>query len=152
MTGVGEVHRLDLPSDAPDLPYEIAAAIIAPYKVIQKAVLLSGEGDSGKSTYLSALMPMSATANVTNISLQKLENNQFAMARLVGKLANICPDLPSSHLNDTSIFKALTGDEAQLTAEYKHKDSFEFEPFCKLVFSANHPPISSDASHAFFRR
>ncbi len=140
------------PDDAPDLPFEIAASIIAPYRAIQKAVLLSGEGDNGKSTYLAALTRLVGSANVTGLSLQRLESNQFAAARLVGKLANICPDLPSSHLNDTSIFKALTGDEAQITAEYKHKDSFEFEPFVKLIFSANHPPRSADASHAFFRR
>jgi putative DNA primase/helicase len=140
------------PSDAPELPYEIAANIVAPYKANQKAVLLLGEGDNGKSTYLSALLRFLGGANATNMSLHRMENDRFSVARLVGKLANICPDLPSSHLNDTAVFKALTGDEGQLTAEYKHKDSFEFEPFTKLVFSANHPPRSSDGSHAFFRR
>ena len=37
-------------------------------------------------------------------------------------------------------------------AEYKFKDSFEFVPYARLVFSANHPPKSQDASPAFFRR
>ena len=37
-------------------------------------------------------------------------------------------------------------------AEYKFKDSFEFVPYTRLVFSANHPPRSLDASPAFFRR
>ena len=39
-----------------------------------------------------------------------------------------------------------------LTAEYKFRDSFDFDPYARLVFSANHPPRSADASHAFFRR
>jgi hypothetical protein len=30
-------------------------------------------------------------------------------SRLVGKLANICPDRPSHHLQGTSVFKAVVG-------------------------------------------
>lgn len=37
-------------------------------------------------------------------------------------------------------------------ADYKFKDSFEFVPYARLVFSANHLPKSQDASPAFFRR
>jgi len=66
-------------------------------------------------------------------------------------LANICSDLPSSHLAETSIFKAITGGDTVL-AEYKYRGSFEFVPFARLVFSANHPPCSNDSSNAFFRR
>ncbi len=39
-----------------------------------------------------------------------------------------------------------------MLAERKYADSFEITPFARLVFSANHPPRSADASHAFFRR
>jgi len=72
-------------------------------------------------------------------------------ARLVGRLANICPDLPATDLVSTSVFKAITGGDP-LVAEYKFRDSFEFIPYTRLVFSANHPPKSQDASPAFFRR
>jgi hypothetical protein len=48
-------------------------------------------------------------------------------------------------------FKALWAGDT-LVAEYKFKDSFEFTPYARLVFSANHPPRSADSSHAFFRR
>ena len=50
------------------------------------------------------------------------------------------------------MFKALTGEDSQVDAEYKFKDSFDMEPFARLVFSANYPPRSSDSSAAFFRR
>lgn len=91
------------------------------------------------------------STNTAAVSLHKLESDQFAAARLIGKLANICPDLPSDHLAGTSIFKAATGGDV-LTAEYKFQNSFDFTPFCRLVFSADHPPRSADSSHAFFRR
>jgi P4 family phage/plasmid primase-like protien len=109
------------------------------------------DGANGKSTYLRAVRAFIGEENVAALSLQRLENDRFAAARLVGKLANICPDLPSESLSSTSSFKAITGGDA-LLAERKFEESFEFVPFTRLIFSANHPPKSADASPAFFRR
>jgi len=139
------------PPDALGLPWELAAWLMLPDTSIQKAVLLLGEGANGKSTFLAALAAFIGKRNIAGLSLQKLESDRFAVARLVGKLANVCPDLPSAHLSGTSVFKALTGGDV-LLAERKYADSFEFSPFARLIFSANHPPRSHDASHAFFRR
>jgi putative DNA primase/helicase len=140
------------PQDCQELPWEICAWLMLPCVSIQKAVLLLGEGGNGKSTWLTALIAFLGRRNVTGISLHKLEADRFALSRLVGRLANVCPDLPSAHLAGTNVFKALTGGDQRLEAEYKHRDGFSFEPFTRLVFSANHPPRSEDASHAFFRR
>ena len=144
---VGEMF----PSDAHDLAYELPAWLMLPDVSIQKAVLFVGEGANGKSTYLTALRAFLGSHNVSGVSLHKLESDRFAAARLVGKLANICPDLPSHHLEGTSIFKQITGGDT-VTAEYKFKDSFDYLPSARLVFSANECPRSSDAAHAFFRR
>jgi putative DNA primase/helicase len=122
-----------------------------PNTSIQKAVLLSGEGANGKSVFLNLLVTFLGRSNASAVSLHRLESNRFSVARLIGKLANICPDLPSEHLAGTSVFKAITGGDS-LQAEYKHRDSFDFIPFARLVFSANHLPRSQDSSHAFFRR
>src|SRR4029434_3780586 len=89
--------------------------------------------------------------NSSALSLHKLESDRFAVARLYGKLANICPDLPSEHLAGTSIFKAITGGDV-ITGEYKFKDSFDFVPIARLVFSANNPPRSQESSQGFFER
>jgi putative DNA primase/helicase len=139
------------PEDAEAIAWEIPAWLLTPVNDIQKAVLLLGEGSNGKSTYLRACEAFIGRQNTAALSLHKLEQDKFATARLVGKLANICPDLPSGHLATTSVFKALTGNDT-LPAERKFCDSFEFVPFCKLVFSANRPPHSDDATHGFFRR
>jgi len=89
--------------------------------------------------------------NTASLSLHKLEESRFATTGLLGKLANVCADLPSAHLTGTSVFKTVTGGDA-IEAEYKYGTAFAFHPFSRLVFSANHPPRSEDASHAFFRR
>ena len=139
------------PSDAESMAWEIPAWLMTPDTSIQKAVLLTGEGSNGKSTYLRGIVAFIGKQNTAAISLHKLESDKFAAARLVGKLANVCPDLPSAHLSSTSMFKALTGGDV-LSAEYKYHDSFEYVPFAKLLFSANQPPHSDDPTHGFFRR
>jgi putative DNA primase/helicase len=139
------------PGDSEAIAWEILAWLMTPDIAIQKAILLLGEGANGKSTYLRGVRAFIGTCNITAVSLHKLENDRFSAARLIGRLANICPDLPSTDLTSTSVFKAITGGDP-LMAEYKFKDSFEFTPYARLVFSANHPPKSLDASAAFFRR
>ncbi len=140
------------PADAVCLAWEIPASIIGILTSIQEAILLLGEGANGKSTWLSLLVTFIGRGNVSSLSLHRLECDKFSAARLVGKLANVCPDLPSEHLAGTSVFKIITGGNEPLTGEHKFGTSFEFYPFARLVFSANHPPRSADASHAFFRR
>jgi putative DNA primase/helicase len=144
---IGEVF----PEDAEAIAWEIPAWLMTPDTSIQKAVLLAGDGANGKSTYLRAVVAFIGRQNVAAISLHRLENDRFSVARLVGRLANICPDLPSEDLSSTSMFKAITGGDA-LLAERKFEESFEAVPFTRLVFSANHAPKSQDASPAFFRR
>jgi putative DNA primase/helicase len=139
------------PEDSEAIAWEIPAWLMTPDTSIQKAILLTGEGANGKSTYLRAVVAFIGKHNTAAVSLHKLEQDRFAASRLLGKLANVCPDLPTAHLAGTSMFKALTGGDV-VNAEFKYGDSFEFVPFAKLVFSANQPPRSDDATHGFFRR
>ncbi|HUY91825.1 MAG TPA: phage/plasmid primase, P4 family [Pirellulales bacterium] len=137
--------------DARHLAWEIIAWLMLPDMSIQMSVLLLGEGENGKSAWLRLIRSFLGRANVSALSLQKIEKDKFAAYRLVGKLANICADLPTEHLDGVSTFKGLTG-KYELTAENKFQTSFEFEPFVRLVFSANDPPRAKSANHAFFRR
>jgi putative DNA primase/helicase len=141
------------PDDAVEqgVAWEIIAWLMVSYTSIQKALLLLGPGGTGKSTFLTALTNFLGTRNISTLPLQKIENDRFAASRLIGKLANICADLPSTHLETSSMFKAITGGDS-ITAEYKFKDSFDFVPFARLIFSANQPPQSKDATDAFFQR
>jgi len=139
------------PKDAQSLAWEITAWLMCPNTSIQKGILLVGDGGNGKSRWLAQQRTFLGKNNTSGISLHKLESDRFAPSRLIGKLANICPDLPSNHLSGTSTFKAITGGDT-ITAEYKLKDSFDFVPYARLVFSANHLPRSEDASKAFFDR
>jgi putative DNA primase/helicase len=52
---------------------------------------------------------------------------------------------------ESKIFKAIvSGDTIQ--AAFKHENSFEFEPTCKMAFAANRFPRVLDNSDGFFRK
>ena len=123
-----------------------------PITDIQKAILSAWALVAMENRSICPWSPdSSALRNCSGISLHQLEADKFAPARLVGKLANVCPDLPSGHLEGTAMFKSITGGD-RIVGERKYKDSFEFVPFARLVFSANSPPRSTDSSEGFFDR
>jgi putative DNA primase/helicase len=144
---IGEVF----PEDAIPLAWEILGDLLTPNRSVQKAICLLGEGGNGKSAFLDLATNFVGTENVCHLSLQRLEADRFSAARLHGKLANICPDLPGERLSSSAMFKSITGCD-RITAEIKYRDSFEFTPFARLLFSANRLPASADASPAFFDR
>lgn len=139
------------PEDAIDLAWEIAAFLIAPHISIQKAILLIGAGGNGKSVFLDILKSLIGGKNTSAASLHDIENNRFTACSLVGKLANICGDLPSDDLGSVPVFKKIIGGD-EIQAEYKHVNVFSFRPFCRLIFSTNHMPRSRDSSQSFFDR
>lgn len=117
----------------------------------EKAMLLYGRGGNGKSVLLKVIRKFLGERNVTSIALQYLETNNFALSRFFGKSANIFTDLPKKALEQTSKFKmVVSGDPA--TAEKKGKESFEFIPVTKQMFSCNEVPRTPDMADAFFDR
>jgi putative DNA primase/helicase len=144
---IGEVFS----ADSVPLAWELLGDLLTPDRSTQKAICLVGEGGNGKSAFLDLATHFVGTENVCHLSLQRLELDRFSPARLYGKLANICPDLPGDPLLSSATFKAITGCD-RITAEFKYRDSFEFTPFVRLIFSANQLPRSNDASQAFFDR
>jgi putative DNA primase/helicase len=139
------------PDGAEELFWELAGMLMVPTRSYQKAILLYGEGGNGKSTVLQLLKAFLGRENVCELSLHSIEKEKFGRVRLLGKLVNICADLPGTRLPDVSTFKRLTGGDA-IEAQYKFHDVFEFQPFARLIFSANTYPRCDDSSTAYFDR
>lgn len=115
-------------------------------------LLLHGAGSNGKSTLLRLIQRFLGSDNISSESLDRLLHNQFAVANLYQKLANIDADIsPDVILNNTGILKALTGNDL-ITGEYKFKTAFKFINHAKLIFSCNKIPQTDDDTDAFFRR
>ena len=115
------------------------------------AALFVGEGANGKSTLIGLVRAFLGPKNVAAIPLQAFERNTFAKAGLMGKMANLYPDLSDEALKQVGTFKALTGGD-MLTAEKKFGQPFNFANYAKLTFSCNVVPEVWEDTEAFFRR
>ncbi|WP_053589673.1 DNA primase family protein [Bacillus sp. FJAT-22090] len=143
--------RSVVPEDTMSIVYEWFGYCMLPITKYEKAVMLTGEGSNGKSKFIELFHRFLGTDNISNISLQDLEHNRFKLAQLHGKLANTYADIPSKALVKSSVFKTVVSGD-RTSAEFKGKDSFNFQNFARLLFSANELPRSSDLTDGFFRR
>jgi len=133
--------------------YEFFGYCLIPDTKIERAVMLYGKkGANGKSKMLGVLTSFLGRSNTSSESLKMLENDQFSLAELYGKLANVFPDIPSTTIYDNSVFKLLTGDEVMLRAVRKFEHSFQFKNTARLIFSANTPPSVPGNDPAYHRR
>ena len=115
-----------------------------------KAFILLGDKSNGKSTFLDLLITLLGEDNVSNLSLQELDQ-RFKTADIFDKLSVIGDDIPATWIPDASIFKKIvTGNRTN--AEFKNKDTFNMRPYCKLLFSANDMPRIKDETGAVTRR
>jgi P4 family phage/plasmid primase-like protien len=128
---------------------------LLPNYPIQRAIVLLGEGNNGKSTYLKLLENFYGIENTAHLSLQQLSEmsgkQPFGLLKLKDKLLNIVDDLPYSPIYDTGYFKQLTGGST-IEGEKKFGDRVSFTNSAKFFFSANRMPLVSENTTAFFRR
>jgi len=103
-----------------------------------KAFILTGSGSNGKSTFLNMLKTMLGKRNLSVLDLKKL-NDRFSTVMLFGKLANIGDDISEEFVTDAAEFKKIVTGET-IDAEQKGQPKFDFEPYVKLIFSANNIP------------
>ncbi len=114
---------------------------------LQKSLFFIGEGANGKSVFLETLAAV--LDNVSHLELSELFD-RFKIAELESKLANICTDVETSKVMDAR-FKKIVAGEPQ-SAERKFKEPFEFQPFAKILFSANDFIPTKDRTHGYYRR
>lgn len=130
---------------------EMLGATLWPTYLKGKFAIYFGEGANGKSTWFDVQEAFLGEEHVTGWDLQRLSENRFSTAELVGKFANIAPDMPARQLNELGTLKTLTGGDTTM-AERKGENAFEFVNRATLMFGANRPPVIPEASHAIKRR
>lgn len=139
------------PQDCMPLAEEFIGYLLTPDTSFQKAFIAVGSGGNGKGTFLKIITLLLGEQNISTVDLHTLEEDKFARALTLGKLANIHHDIGREELKSTSVFKTITSGDP-ITMEEKHKQGFNAKPYARLVFSANEFPTSKDKTHAFFRR
>lgn len=118
---------------------------------LQKLMIVSGDGGLGKSVLLRLMQWAVGKENISCLTLQNL-NDRFSPLFLFGKLLNIYSDLPSTDMGEIAGIKTIVGQDV-VRAEYKGGKTFGFQPYCKLLYSANQIPKSrDDKTSAYYRR
>jgi len=117
----------------------------------EKAFFFIGEGENGKSTLLNLIIAFLGYKNISHVPIQALSEN-FKIATLYGKLANIADEISTNALTDSSKFKELTG--RSWLAAFKKFIQYptNFVNYAKLIYASNQLPITNDLTYAFFRR
>lgn len=119
---------------------------------LSKAFILTGEKSNGKSTFLDMVKNVLGRENVSSLDLGELDE-RFSVATMAGKLANIGDDISDEFLQGRAVAmfkKIVSGNE--IKAEFKGQDAFFFDPYVKLLFSANDIPRMKDKTGAVLRR
>lgn len=115
-----------------------------------KAIMLIGDKENGKSTYIHMIETMLGKSNVSNLDFNEL-GDRFSTVMLYGKLANLGDDISDRYRDDVSLFKKISTGET-IKAEEKGKAPINFTPYSTLIFSANNLPKMNDPTGAALRR
>lgn len=131
--------------------YELFGFLLLKEYRYEKAFMMIGDGRNGKGKTLELMKRFLGAENCVNIPLQKVATDKFATAEFFSKLANLGGDISSQTLNDTDLFKNLTGRDI-ISAPRKFLTMIHFVNFCKQIFCANELPKTNDISPGFWER
>jgi P4 family phage/plasmid primase-like protien len=143
-------HEPDYEDRVLALQEAFAATLFGSAPTHQRAFLLFGKGRSGKSQILNvlkALLPDDATACLG----PERWGERFPLTHLIGKIANICNELPEQGKINGAMFKQVV-EGATVFTEPKNVDGFTFSPLCAHWFASNFLPWSQDTTDGFARR
>lgn len=137
--------------DVPLLQEWLGYNLLAKQFPIHRALMLVGPGRGGRSTFFEALERMLGGWNVSHVPLQRL-GERFGMVNLIGKMANITPDIDSMPIQGTGKFKSISGGDT-MDIERKGLPDIEgaFLPV-KLSLGCNQIPHTPDKTIAFYER
>jgi putative DNA primase/helicase len=131
--------------------YELAGfALLKEYRW-ETATMFIGNGRNGKGKSLELLKRLVGVENCSSLPLSSLTPDSFAISELFGKLLNLAGDIGNKDLQDTSMFKSLTGRDL-VTTKRKFLTGLNFENYAKFIFACNDLPNVFDTSRGFWDR
>lgn len=128
-----------------------AYGLIKNYKH-HKFMVIQGDTDCGKTTYVKLLNVFYGQENIEALGLQQLLEEPFVRHKLYGKLLNIGDDLPKKILKFLGILTQLTGG-SPMTHNVKNSNNLmKFVNISKQIFTCNIVPKTDDQLDAFYNR
>ncbi|MDQ3865124.1 MAG: phage/plasmid primase, P4 family [Actinomycetota bacterium] len=117
---------------------------------------LLGPGDSGKTTFVEAIMDLMgedyAKPAAPDLLLAKRDaSHPTEVADLLGRRFVASVEVEEGRYLAESLVKQLTGGD-RISARFMRQDFFEFSPTHKIWLAANHPPIVRGGDDAIWNR
>jgi len=137
--------------------FEVIGFTLYPRPYKKMIILVDREGrfgNTGKSSFLNYLEMILGEENYSSIPLQAFQDpiaNRFQVSAIYRKLANIYADLPERALSELGGIKLVTGEDT-IPIEKKYKDSFNWRPYTKHIYSANELPRLMKIDMAYLDR
>ena len=148
-------HQIQEGEDNVKRLYELTGYLLYKAYPLKKLFILYGPHDTGKTTLATELWQKHFLGSdaVSSLSIQSIQDDKFDRIKLKGKHANISPELPEhTYIKDTSLFKALTGNDMNSARMMHSQKEVKFVNFAKIIFLTNHIPMTSEGDDAFFNR
>lgn len=117
---------------------------------MQKAFLLYGPGENGKSQVLEVIAGLFPPEATTSVMPQKL-SEEYHAAQLPGKRLNILPEVPNKDFTETAGFKAAV-DGSPMMGRHPAGRPFSFQVQAAFWFAVNKLLQTKDHTHGFYRR
>ena len=107
-------------------------------KSIPKAAVffLVGDGGNGKSVFIDIISSLCGKENVSNISLNKLNDEKY-LPELFGKMINVSGETPKAKFMNTDLIKAVVAGD-WVTGREVFKNPWKFRPYCQAFFGHEH--------------
>ena len=118
----------------------------------EKALLILGYTDTGKSTLLNVFEHFYDNTNTTNVSFPQLGMERaFHIDKLKDSVVNFDHDMSDKEIKRKSRIKeAITGN--RIHADPKGEQGYKFQPKAKFMIASNNAPDDKGAEAAFYNR
>lgn len=125
---------------------------LLPTTVMQKALIIIGDGGEGKSVFGTILNEIIGERNCYNASVRDLEGT-FGIANVENKLVYIDDDVSEKALTNSGIFKSLVTNKNTIEAKKKFQQSNSIRSYIRFICFGNFALQSLyDTSDGFYRR
>lgn len=113
---------------------------------------LLGDGGNGKGVIVNTMSSFVGHENVCALSMVDIcGKDQFTIANLYGKTANLCGDIDKETIKQSGNIKKATGRD-WINARYPYGQPFKFKNRAKLIFAGNAMPHFDDGTDAILQR
>ncbi len=125
---------------------------LLPTTVMQKALIVIGDGGEGKSVLGTILNEIIGENNCYNASVRDLEGN-FGVANVENKLVYIDDDVSEKALTNSGVFKSLVTNKNSIEAKKKFQQTNVIKSYVRFICFGNFAlQALYDTSDGFYRR